>query len=480
MQNNSNNQSTTPPKSTTPFPASDSDPATPKSYSACNHGEINSKEEMDTALEQFPGQRLKKGFRKNYQAANDYFEKIPVDRGEKPAFIKRLEKLEIRRLYKKTHVRPPHVTIESMSDIDNLCVKHSDVKSLPKYSDHYHCCEVYFKVRNNRDETEAELADRYDVSTSAIGNYRRREEPLLAALLRKREEDEIITKWAKEVDIRDCRKRLEVDRERKTEVYFREFGHKDSVSCIKSPFLEEIPTKTETSEKPSSLIVAIHRGISIDSAKIMYIKFGLKKELAKTIKELREHIKDGLKEKIGPSMDLRIEIVDDRLYIWKRDLNPIDMVNYWHNQYFYLNRKDMFRTCEAAWDKLGLDGSDYEKFEKLSKLICQMTSECNLDTLRKSGREIRIVGEALHLLRDILGMRTKDFEGLIKKVAGANGVRGIGNPKVLVGEEFEVERARLYAILKSDGWVLPSRTVGYAEKNPDRFDIVEKGMQAWG
>ncbi|MFW9864420.1 MAG: hypothetical protein ACFFET_19195, partial [Candidatus Thorarchaeota archaeon] len=25
-----------------------------------------------------------------------------------------------------------------------------------------------------------------------------------------------------------------------------------------------------------------------------------------------------------------------------------------------------------------------------------------------------------------------------------------------------------------------SRTVGYAEKNPDRFDIVEKGMQAWG
>ncbi|MFW9805071.1 MAG: hypothetical protein ACFFFC_20655, partial [Candidatus Thorarchaeota archaeon] len=435
---------------------------------------------MDTVLEQSPGQRLKKSFKKNYQAATDYFEKLPADRREKPAFIKRLEELEMRRLYEKTHGRPPHVKIDSMSDIDDLGAKHSDVKSLPKYSDHYRRCEVYFKVKDNRDETEAELADRYDVSTSAIGNYRRKQEPLFAALLRKREEDEIITKWAKEVDIRDCRRTLGVDRERKTEVYFREFGYKDSVSCIKPSFLEEIPTKTETSEKPSFLIGAIHHGISIDSAKIMYIKFGLKKELGKTIKELRERIKDGLKEKIGPSMDLRIEIVDDRLYIWKCDLNPFDMVNYWHNQYFYLNRKDMFRICEAAWDKLGLEGSDYEKFEKLNKLICQMTSECNLDTLKKSGREIRIVGESLHLLRDILGMCTKDFEGLIKKVAGANGVRGIGNPKVLEGEEFEVERARLYAILKSDGWVLSSRTVGYAEKNPDRFDIVEKGMQAWG
>jgi len=158
--------------------------------------EIKSKDDLEKSTERHLEQMQYKRFEQDYSNALKYFEDALEERGDKPSLIKKLERLNLRDAYEAIHGMLPEVKIESMEDIDRLSEKYPDVLELRRFEEHRKSAKVYFEVTDDRSSTEKELAEKYNRSTSTIGNYRRKQEPHLLGILRRREEDRVIREWA--------------------------------------------------------------------------------------------------------------------------------------------------------------------------------------------------------------------------------------------------------------------------------------------
>lgn len=451
---------------------------------------IDAKEKFDRVQDNYPHLKMTKDYEKRYKAISEYFERKKNNENvTKPSLLNRVEKLELRRAYELVNGKRPDIPIDSMSAVDKLLEKDSERRKHPKFADDYRKCKVYFDVRNNWSKMEKELAAEHDVSESAIGNYRRGKEPLLISQLRRSEENRIIQEWAKtqcldEKTIKDLKVIEQTKIEQALENRMKDIPPARWTKTKSTEHLREAENTSvddavktiekmvvTDSEAPSKITAADLHGLGISSKRISEIEHVLQSH----DKEIHER----LKNRFEIFDDIRVGVVNGKLYVWTPDLNKDDMINAWKNVYFYFSAHELSRMIEAVGTELKLGDTHYERIQNLNDLLKQMTRSSS-NSFKIEGHRTRIIGESLHFNRDALGLQTKDLEGIITKVAGANGVGGIPNPKFLEGKELEIERARLYAIIKSDGWVSRYRGVGYTESNSNRFGIVEKGLQAWG
>ena len=501
--------------------------------------EIHSKKELDKAMERYPELRFAKSFQKNYHKAEIYCEFMEVlDSGKmeciighykgfaekyndisyhrvrswgegktKPRLVMTLEKREMRRLHEIAN-GGPQISIESMGDVNDLIRKHQQVQDMSEFSGWYRQCQTYFAVKDDWSMTQQQLSEIHGVSNSTIGYWRAGREPKLVAILRILEEEGIVGEWAeshRKDDIKSrssggALKQTEWPLERKREGVTFGDEHETIVCKIESSvafsLLKELVSRLWRREPISSTVAGLCREIGRTRACVLYAdmdadSFMNSKQLAMSGEVLcahQNHIKTMLSECLGRSnseRQIRVGIVDHKLYTWVHDTNPNNMVDVWANQFFYFRSKtDLVHLVDTARTRLGLGIGMYESIEQINRLLDQVLP-IETDSRRMKSRHIiresqRLQGETLRFLLDAAGLPTKYLENRINKVTAFNGLGGIMNPRFLEGKELEVCRARLVAVIESDGSIRPNGRLAYCEGDSDRFDRVEDNLSAWG
>ncbi|MGY5852046.1 MAG: hypothetical protein RTU92_00605 [Candidatus Thorarchaeota archaeon] len=449
-------------------------------------GEITSKDDLDSAIEHHSEVRLNKHFEKQYKTS---VENLENESGAKSDLVSKLERLEKRRLYEAEHGSPPDVTIESMEDIDDLMKKNGFDNSGTDES--YRHCEVYFAVRNNRSETQLELAEKYNVSQSTVGNYRQYREPSLASRLRRVEEDAIIDEWAKSIHDEGLTESIEAKHEEIDTERFRsklnESVEPGAVKRIKSEYVKEVFSNSEISELAAENIADriedIYRQHERIESKLYYADISSVDGLEDKILQDREKIEDSLRKRLQmdeTDLDIRLGAGGGRMYIWTPKLDLNDMVSVWDDQYFYYKSRALMNLSDSVGSQLNLSGSLHENISHLEKITKQMTGDSS-STIKIKDTSSRITGEVTQFHRDALGISNKHLEGQITRVTGPSGQGGIRNPK-LNFEKSEIERIRAHSIATavSDCHIRKSGKMEYYEENLDRVERFQDVTRQFG
>ena len=159
-----------------------------------------------------------------------------------------------------------------------------------------------------------------------------------------------------------------------------------------------------------------------------------------------------------------------QLIIWKQDTYSVNLNRAYQNQYYYFLEPSIpVNFVRSAIDRLGLDGNIAETDSDFKKLIKQFTSSSGIEYMR--GDRIRISGNTMNFISDILGCSLRDFEGFVEKIAGKNGHGGIHNPVFLEDQEFEIVLAGLLGVVVSDCHVRSEGSTGYFESNLERIEL---------
>ncbi|MGY5852097.1 MAG: hypothetical protein RTU92_00865 [Candidatus Thorarchaeota archaeon] len=438
-------------------------------------GEIKSKEELDQAIQQHPDVELSKYFEEEYERSTG-----GLEQGKKTGLTEKLEELERRRLYEAEHGGPPDVKIDSMDDIDKLAEKHSISPSEEQRKQ----CETYFSVLSQPEKYQRELAEEHQVARSTIGNYRDGREPQFASYLRKHEEERIIEDWARGLSEDEIR-RIESINE-PPEIESIESRNENSVRRFEQSDVDKTLSelgKELTPENMSGVLEELYKKHSSKETDVYYADISKYKDFEKALRENRADVEEMLKERLGldpKERDVRVGVVDGRVYTWTPNLDPDDMINAWSGSYYYMDDKRLVDVTKGVSDKLGLDGSLHDNLKHLRGLSKQMMPEVQAAPIRFDGENSRVGGKMLHFKRDTLGLETKDFEGHISKITGPNGQAGIRNPRFPTGEELDVLRSRLTATVASDGNLKPSGRISYDESNLDRIERVEDTLRGFG
>ncbi len=186
----------------------------------------------------------------------------------------------------------------------------------------------------------------------------------------------------------------------------------------------------------------------------------------------------------GPEeTDVRVGIVDGRVYHWKPDYSRNDMLNAWSKQYYYFKEKRVLKQLqESALLKLGLDPGSPESKHHFNNLLDQLLESTRNETLKKSKhmKENRIQGESLKFLLDVVGLDTEYLQGKITKITGFRGQGGLVNPSFPTGEDLEILRARIIGTIVSDGQVRGSKGLMYYESTEDRINRFEETLRNFG
>jgi hypothetical protein len=449
------------------------------------YGELRSKEDLDRTLEIYPETELRKDFEEKYQASKTYFDELEKDdEPTKPDLVKELEHKELRRRYEEENGGPPDVEIESMEDVDRLMKEHSDDTS--KSSREYQSAETYFKIRNECGKSQHQLAEEYGVSQSTISNCQRSVEKGLVKRLRGKEEERIIREWVDSRSVQEniddiehwktitINENLEVQRvdpevvkeSMKQILEYKNIGPKE-VSDVISQMKREAP------ESESRVLMADLRHSEIDDRMISEFESVLKKHW----REIQETLKESLEAE-----DPRVGMIEGRLYVWTPNRTLNDLVNAWHDQYFYMNNREAASLADTSASRLGLGDSRKERLQNLNDLMQQLVDNETLSNPIKIERNrSRMVGEALYFQRDVLGIKNQDFEGRVTKVTGLNGHGGISNPKFLEGTKLETWRAGLIGAALSDCHIRTDDSiVEYYEENLDRLNRFRESLKEIG
>jgi len=446
---------------------------------------LESMEDVDEALENYPEIELRKDFGEKYDRTKIYYEE--KEKGEipkKPELVYDLESREVRRKYEDETGGPPIVRIESMKDVDDLREKYSGQISESKLA--YEKAPTYFEIRNERGKSQHQLAQEYGYSQSKISNIRRGIETNLIKELRMKEEERIIQEWCdsrKQSESSDSTKDIE-----KSELNIQDSSlHKIQEKTIRESF-REIQESKDISR--TTLEDAIEKMMPTSSEIKNRVRMANLSESGLTPDELgkvrevlnsnRPEIQDTLKHRTNLEK-VRIGMVNDKLYIWTPDLTPNDMVNAWHNQYFYFNNRDLAKIADESGSRLDLGNSRRERLRNLNDLMKEMVNDgASSDIIKIDGNRSRVPGEALHIQCDVLGIKNKDLEGRVRKVTGINGHGGIENPKFPKGQKLEAWRAGLIGAALSDCHIRPDGIVEYYEENLERLNRFKESLKEIG
>ncbi|MFW9803583.1 MAG: hypothetical protein ACFFFC_13060 [Candidatus Thorarchaeota archaeon] len=211
--------------------------------------------------------------------------------------------------------------------------------------------------------------------------------------------------------------------------------------------------------------------------------FDLQRDLGLSQGELEEFGKafQETRETLDNRGEVRFGLVDERLYGWKPDLDPIRLENAYDEMYYYFRNKDAFeKYIGDAGKVLGLEGQDQkETIKHLHELASQMVTE-PVSEKCVNPKTKRVRGDYVQLINGLSGKTLSDLEGEISKLTGQNGHGGIENPLFPEGERLEVAIARIAATVFSDCTIEPNGVIKYGEPNLHRIARVIENVRVFG
>ena len=467
-------------------------------------GEISSLNELDESLKQYPERRIQRSFENDYQKAKGYFESEEAIKHEKaadegvdsarPKLVEDMEKREKRRRFEEDHGGFPEVSIESMNDVDNLIVKHPDVKRSKKFETMYGHCEIYFEVKGDWSKTREELSRIHDVCHAYVGNWRAGEEPTMISNLRKQEEERIIREWAANQSEIEPIKPQTIDDTSDLWRTDSEAVHKISSEVVHQS-LEGIGESKSWKEREVGASIASMYRNQMNERQHIYVA-DLQNDTGWSQTQLRDfemYVQTNQRslEKSLTAISLhegvqkpRISMTDGRLYVWTPKLRVDELLNAYEKQFFYFHDNGgVARLVEDLQKQLQLEGSLHNAHGQLNELIKQSITNDSGPPLRASPFHVkgeRVEGRVLRFYLDAMGISLTDLEGRVTRIAGPNGQAGIGNPRFPKGEDLEVSMARLTASIVSDGHLRESGRITYFEKNLERIERVRQILTSFG
>ncbi|MFX1561081.1 MAG: hypothetical protein ACFFBL_10885 [Promethearchaeota archaeon] len=218
-----------------------------------------------------------------------------------------------------------------------------------------------------------------------------------------------------------------------------------------------------------------------ESSRAFYID--VTRSLEVTSKEL-DSFEQGFhqaRESLDGTQDVRFGFVEERLYVWKPNLDSTGLENVYDSLYYYFRDRSTFEEyIEDVGNSLGLqDMNQGEILKHLRELVPQMVVEdSNNNCINPSIGRIR--GDHVNMMNDISGKMLSSLEGEISKITKPSGKGGISNPRFPEGESYEVALSRLTAVAISDCHLKPNGTLEYAESEMSRIKIVERELQVFG
>ena len=479
-------------------------------------GEIQSTIDFEAALAYHPELMLKKDYQNKRYDADSYFElkdalengsitsdfkdleqfsdkhDIPSQKasdwtikGLKPSLISELEYLECRRLYETHHGSPPKIKIEDMKDLEELLKKHPDIKEDSKFSSRYKESEIYFEVKGNFTMTREELSKKYKMGHTRIGYMRLGVETGLVSELRHLEEDRIIKKWA------DSLSREEIDyltRDNEMQPRYNQ-GFIHPIKLTDNEFDEQMDLEKQLVQLLKDSVKESHeqkaRMTIADLSSLSQEKMTDFKEQLDNKDSIEKLVDDYLKTKVDNNSELKLSLVDEKLYIWTPNRSHEELINAYGDQYFYFNDRNEFASfLDNVRTSVGLDNSLHNSVKHFNEVLDGFNlspvsgkgMSRSIDTLKA-----RLSGDSLHFLLDASDIELSELEGRISKVTAPNGLGGIENPKFPTGEEYEILRARLIATVVSAGQIrADTGRIGYSEQILSRSERVQEILNGFG
>ncbi|MFW9851235.1 MAG: hypothetical protein ACFFF4_19070 [Candidatus Thorarchaeota archaeon] len=451
-----------------------------------NTAHLNNIERFKEGLDNHPELRFRKRFNEELQDVEEFYEN--EDNGGIPYLVREIGHREVHRLYEEVNDGSPNVEIESMDDVNRLLEKYPSERERMSFWTQYRTTEIYFEVREDQTKMQKELAEEYEISQQRISDYQRGIETTLISNLRRREENAIVNEWVKSDLSQYLETRELLEKESVTEI-----PEGNALQKIESLNVRKHLEKSLENNSIDEYVICIseaHRELSQSEARVGYIDASAISTDSKQLSKLaeiarlnRESIEVNIREQVGLELSdksIRVGITAERVYIWRPDLTPNDMINAWGDQYFYFKTSDLARILTEVGKQLEMGENDYERLAHYNELIKQVVSDKNMDQISLKENVTRISGDNLHLLSDMMGVSPRVYEDRIFKAASSNGQSCIFNPKILNGERMEELRADFIATVLSDCALSKEGRLKYYEENLDRIDIVIKHLNEFG
>ncbi|MBY8998922.1 MAG: hypothetical protein KGD60_14440, partial [Candidatus Thorarchaeota archaeon] len=320
-------------------------------------------------------------------------------------------------------------------------------------------------------------------------------EPTQIRRLREFEEERIVRDWAQsnpEVNT-EAHHETTVDENHKSieELETHKTVHQIDSQIVRETVSQLTEVKDLSSVNAASTVERLHRSVSSEHCAISYAD--LKPELGKgeisqlerVLHEHRDEIEKSLSERFElENVRPRVAIVNDRLYTWIPKSRTDELVEPYEKQFYYFrDNREMFHIVEDLRNQLGIEDSLHKSMTHVNKLIKQLTAgdEGGHARVRAiSEKSTRLEGKTVRFYLDATDRRLSYLEGRVTKVTGINGQAGIENPRFPEGRELEVLRARLAAIIASDGHLRESGRIGYNEEHLERIDRVQEILRNFG
>ncbi|MFW9789302.1 MAG: hypothetical protein ACFFE2_16180 [Candidatus Thorarchaeota archaeon] len=454
-------------------------------------GEISTKEEYDNAVENHSEMKLRKSYEKDETEASEYFEKL--DRGEdveKPSIVEEVESRELRRMYESVHDGLPEAQIESMKDVDDLLEKYPEERERAGFDENYRRCEVYYEVRDEHSTKRDDLAEQHDVSHTFIGYCRNGIEPNLIKRLREHEEERIMEEWTKDSpqieDIERIRKSVTQEVGDREEAIKQIEPHKVRESIEKMWESDRL-----SSERVASAVEHMLRDESSEKHPVRYADFKSEidskqnTELKRFIDSNRQEIEESLTQKLGLEHNrARVAYVDDRMYTWIPKNRSDELVSAYETEFYYFrDNKEITCIVNELQRQFGLEESPHKSLKHMNEVVKQFHAGDDGTSARKrpiSEKSTRLEGKIVRFYLDSTDRKLSNLEGRVTKVTGVNGQAGIENPRFPEGEELEVLKARLAAIIVSDCHLRESGRITYNEEHLERIDRVQDILSNFG
>ncbi|MFW9887991.1 MAG: hypothetical protein ACFFER_07410, partial [Candidatus Thorarchaeota archaeon] len=326
------------------------------------------------------------------------------------------------------------------------------------------------------------------VSQSKISNCQRGVETGLVKRLRVREEERIIREWVDSKSVQGNMNLEDIDTREAIKPNENLDVQRIEPEVIKESMKQIREVKDLGPKEVSGIISQMIRESPESESRVMMVDFPrsdidnkLVSEFEKVLKTHREEIQETLKASVEAE-DPRVGMVKGRLYVWTPDRTLNDLVNAWHDQYFYMNDRETAKLADTSAARLDLGDSRKERLQNLNDLMHQLVdTESSSNPIKIEKNRSRVTGEALHIQRDVLGIKNQDFEGKVVKVTGINGHGGIPNPKLLEGAKLETWRVGLIGAALSDCHIRTDDSiVEYYEENLDRLNRFRESLKEIG
>lgn len=366
-------------------------------------------------------------------------------------------------------------TPKSKTEFIRLLARHPHLRNTPNFDSMYKDVLTYFTAKdiiaNNPSINISELARQLNYSRGKIQNWVRDKcRPKLIQILLMNEQLRI--KYESELNQEAHNHRIEP-----TLVYeaLRPLKEIDNLS---SRSIVDVLEKLFGKQQQCKIVFAElrhynhrkgHQGLS-----------RIKKVINSKIHEIEKIMNKRLGYDRNPDIELRLGLIDSKLYMWTRDTSQFDFANLFADELFFFDKSMHRKIINTSRNHLGLKGSI-----NLSELVRQMT-DYKENRITSRGRLVSnfeteadyIEGRILKFLLDAQETLLKDIEEYIQGIGVG---KQILKPRILDDKSLRVLMARLYAIVASDGHIEQhTHVIHYYENDDLRQEIVSSHFMKMG